>query len=130
MTWELHRSNWLSLSLTFLKRGYIVFLKIILLCASQVALVVKNPSVNAGNQEMYVWSLGLEKSPGGGHRNPLQYSCLKNPMDRGAWQATVHRVTQSKTCLKQLSTHACMHIHVYKMLHYLNVVGKLYFPCK
>ena len=37
----------------------------------------------------------LERSPGGGHGNPLQYSCLKNPMDRGIWPATVHRVAKS-----------------------------------
>jgi len=37
----------------------------------------------------------LERSPGGGHGNPLQYSCLKNPMDRGTWPATVHRVAKS-----------------------------------
>ena len=43
--------------------------------------------------------------PGGGYGNPLQYSCLENPMDRGAWQATVHRVAQSRTQLKRLSTH-------------------------
>ena len=40
---------------------------------------------------------GLERSLGGMHDNPLQYSCLENPMDRGAWQATVHRVTKSQT---------------------------------
>ena len=39
----------------------------------------------------------LERSPGGGHGNPLQYSCLENPMDRGAWWATVHGVTKSRT---------------------------------
>ena len=39
---------------------------------------------------------GLGKSPGGDHGNPLQYSCLENPMDRGAWQATVHGVTKSQ----------------------------------
>ena len=50
--------------------------------------------------------LGLGKSPGGGHGNPLQYSCLENPMDRGDWQAAVHRVTQSWAWLKQLNTHA------------------------
>ena len=44
-------------------------------------------------------------SPGGGHGNPLQYPCLENPMDRGAWQATVHRVTKSQTQLKRLGTH-------------------------
>ena len=46
---------------------------------------------------------GLGRSPGGGHGNPLQYYCLENPMDRGTWQATVHRVTQSQTQLKWLS---------------------------
>ena len=43
---------------------------------------------------------GSGRSPGGGHSNPLQYSCLENPMDRGAWWTTVHRVTQSQTQLK------------------------------
>ena len=43
---------------------------------------------------------------GGGDGNPLQYSCLENPMDRGAWWATVHRVEKSQTQLKQLSMHA------------------------
>ena len=40
---------------------------------------------------------GLGRSPGEGNGNPLQYSCLENPMDRGAWQATVHRVAESDT---------------------------------
>ena len=40
---------------------------------------------------------GLGRFPGGGHGNPLQYSCLENPMDRGAWRATVHGVTESDT---------------------------------
>ena len=47
---------------------------------------------------------GFGRSPGGGHSNPLQYSCLENPMDRGVWQATVHRVSKNQTQLKQLST--------------------------
>ena len=47
---------------------------------------------------------GLGRSPGGGYDNPLQYSCLENPTDRGAWWATVHRVRQSRTPLKRLST--------------------------
>ena len=50
---------------------------------------------------------GSGRSPGGEHGNPLQYSCLKNLMDRGTWWATIHRVTKSRTRLKQLSTHAC-----------------------
>ena len=49
---------------------------------------------------------GLGRSPGGGHVNPLQYSCLENPRDRGPWQATVHGVIQSQTQLKRLSMHA------------------------
>ena len=48
---------------------------------------------------------GSERSPGGRHGNPCQYSCLENPRDRGAWQATIHRVTKSWTVLKQLSMH-------------------------
>ena len=47
---------------------------------------------------------GSGRSPGGGHGNPLQYSCLENLMDRGAWQATVHGVARSQTWLKQLNT--------------------------
>ena len=50
---------------------------------------------------------GSGRSPGGEHGNPLQYSCLKNLRDRGTWWATIHRVTKSRTRLKQLSTHAC-----------------------
>ena len=48
---------------------------------------------------------GLGRSPAGGHSNPLQYSCLENPMDRRVWWATVHRVTKSRTQLKQLIMH-------------------------
>ena len=48
---------------------------------------------------------GSERFPRGRHGNPLQYSCLENPMDRGAWQSTIHRVTKSQAWLKWLSTH-------------------------
>ena len=64
---------------------------------SQVVLVVKNLPANAGDTGLIP---GLGRSPGGGHGNPLQYSCLENPMNRGVWQATVHRVTKSWTRLK------------------------------
>ena len=47
--------------------------------------------------------LGVGRSPGEGNGNPLQFSCLENPKDRGAWQAAVHSVTKSQTQLKQLS---------------------------
>ena len=49
---------------------------------------------------------GSERSPGEGNGNPLQYSCLENPMDRGAWQTIVHGVAKNRTRLKLLSTHA------------------------
>ena len=48
---------------------------------------------------------GLGRFPGGEHINPIQYFCLENPMDKGAWWATVYRVPQSQACLKQLSMH-------------------------
>ena len=70
--------------------------------ASHVALVVKNPLANAGDvTSVTEWG----RSSGGSHNNPLQYSYLENPMDRGAWWATVHRVAKSQTQLKRLSTH-------------------------
>ena len=53
---------------------------------------------------------GLGRSPGGGHGNPLQYSCLENPIDRGAWWATFHGVAKSQTRLKQLSIHAAQSV--------------------
>ena len=66
----------------------------------QAVLVVKNPPVHAGNVGDVGSIPGLGRSTGGGQVHPLQYSCLGNPMDRGAWWATVHRVTQSQTRLK------------------------------
>ena len=68
--------------------------------ASQVALVVKNLSANAGDVRDKSSVPGLGRSPGEGNGNPLQYSCVENPMDRGAWRATVHRVRQSWARLK------------------------------
>ena len=65
--------------------------------ASQVALVVKNPPANAGDVRHAGSIPMLERSRGGGHGNPLQYSCLENPMDRGAWWAIVYRLTKNQT---------------------------------
>ena len=67
-------------------------------------LVIKKPPVNAGDTRDNVYDPWAGKIPGEGNGNPLQYSCLENPMDRGAWQATVHRVTNSWMWLKQPST--------------------------
>ena len=60
---------------------------------------------------------GLERFPGGGFGNPLQYSSLENPMDRGAWWAAVHRVTRSQTQLKRLSARARAHTHTHTHTH-------------
>ena len=62
---------------------------------SQVELVVKNLPTDAGNVRDEGLIPGSGRSPGGGHDNPLQYSCLESSMDRGAWWATVHGVTES-----------------------------------
>ena len=62
-----------------------------------MALVIKNPPANVGDVRDAVSIPGSGRSPGGGYGNPLQYSCLENPMDSGAWQATVYRVPKSLT---------------------------------
>ena len=59
--------------------------------------MVKNPPSNAGEAGNVGLIPGLGRSPGGGHGNPLQYSCLENPMDREAWWAIVHGVANSQT---------------------------------
>ena len=64
--------------------------------ASQVALVVKNLPANAGDIRAMDLIPCAGRSPGGGHGNPLQYTCKQNFLDRGAWRATVHGITQSQ----------------------------------
>ena len=73
--------------------------------ASQVVLVLKNLLTNAGDVRDADLIPGWGRSPGEGHGNPLQYSCLESPMNREAWQDTVHGVLNSWTRLKRLSTH-------------------------
>ena len=70
--------------------------------ASQVVLMVKNLPANADRHKRCRFDPGLGRSPGGGHSNPPQYSCLKSPMDRGAWWAMIQWVTWSWTWLKWL----------------------------
>ena len=76
--------------------------------ASQVVQSVKIPPARQEMQEKRVRSLVREDPLGGGHGNPLQYSCLENSMDRGAGRAKVHGVTKSQTLPKQPSMHAQM----------------------
>ena len=64
-----------------------------------MAQLVKNPLANEGDSRDMGSICGLGRSPGEGNGNSLQYSCLKNPMDRGAWWAIVHGVTKSQTQL-------------------------------
>ena len=66
--------------------------------------MVKNPPANAGDTGDVSLIAGSGRSPGGGNGTPLQYSCLGNPMDRGAWWATVQGVTKSQTRLSTAHT--------------------------
>ena len=69
--------------------------------------MAKNPPGNTGDIRDGGSISGSGRTPGKGHGNPLQYSGLENPMDRGVWQAKVHRVAKSQTQLKQIKMHAC-----------------------
>ena len=75
---------------------------LLVVSASLVAQLVKESTCIEGD---LCSILGFERSPGGGHGNPLQYSCLESPMDSGGWRATVHGVTESDTT--ELSTAVC-----------------------
>ena len=81
--------------------------------ASHVALIVKNLSASAREVKEAGLIPGSGRSPGGGHGNPLQYSCLEKPMDRGAWWATIHMVAQSDT------TEVIQHARMYNITFYL-----------
>ena len=76
--------------------------------ASLVAHIVKNPPANAGDARDMGSIPGSGRPPREGNGNPLQDSCLDKPMDKGAWQSTVHGVAQSRPRLKQLSTCTCV----------------------
>ena len=71
-----------------------------------MALVVKNPPANAGDLRDTGSIPGLRRFPRGGNGNPLQYSCLENPMDRKAWWSTVHGVVKSWTSEKAMAPHS------------------------
>ena len=79
----------------------------------QMALVVKHPPANSGDIRDTGLIPGSRRFPGGGHSNPLQYSCLKNPMNREAWQAIVHRVAKSQTCMHAVCNRLCRSPHFY-----------------
>ena len=96
-TWRLPAPGGASRFLTWFR--VLDSMSICVIRAPKVAQVVKNPLVNAEVARDVGWIPGLGRSPRGGNGNPLQYSCLENPMDRGAWWATkseVHGVTESQ----------------------------------
>ena len=84
--------------------------------------VVKNPPANVRDAKDVGSILGSGRSPGGGNGNPLQYSYLENPMDRGAWWTTVHGVAELNTT-EQLSTHTHTHTHT----HYIFTMKRIDF---
>ena len=75
-------------------------------------LVVKNPSSYAGDLRVSGSIPRLGRSPGGGHGKSAQYSCLENPMDRRAWQATVHRIAKLDTAEATWHTHTPLYYHM------------------
>ena len=80
----------------------------------------KEPACQCRRHKRNGFDSWLGRSPGGGHGYPLQYSCLDNPMDRGAWRATVHGVTNSQTRLKWLSMHT--HNSLWKLfVYFINI---------
>ena len=83
--------------------------------------MVKNLPANVGNTRDMGSIPGSGRSSKGGHGKPLQYSCLENSMDRGAWRATIHGVTKS---LIQLSTHALIdqYIHILEYIRYITYI--------
>ena len=102
--------------------------------ALQAALVVKNPPANAGDIRDMVFIPGLGRSPGEGNGNPLHSSCLGNPMDRGAWWATVHGVTENRTWLtdwtttKYVDTFNFIKVWWFLNHHHHKLLGRMGFP--
>ena len=86
------------------------------LWVSRVVLVVENPPADGREVKDSGSVPGSGKCPGGEHGNPLQYSCLENPVDRGAWWLMVHRVTKSWTQLKRISTHTYHIFFIYSFV--------------
>ena len=88
-----------------------------------MALAVKNPPANAAGLRDVDSTPGAGRPPGGGHDNPLQYSCLENPMNRGTWRATVYDVAKTKHIILS-TTHIKLWYNIFKYsyMHYKNIV--------
>ena len=96
---------------------------------SQVVLVVKNTPASSGNTRDPSSIPGSGRSPRGGHGSPLQHSRLENPMDRGAWRVTVHRVAKSWAWLKCRSMLAWI-FGTSDVRYLFHVIGHFYFFCE
>ena len=94
-----------------------------------MGLVVKNLPADAGDATDMGSVSGLGRSPGEGNDNPLQYSCLGNPKDRGAWQATVHRVKKESDTTEHTHTHTQAHRQNSKMAFIILVPWLSMFLC-
>ena len=81
--------------------------------SGMVALVVKNLPINAGDLLYAGLIPGSGRLPREGHGNPCHYSCQEKPMDRGAWQSSIHSVSKSRTQVNQLSMHARYPLNYY-----------------
>ena len=103
-------------------------------CASQVTLIVKNPPTNTGDARDLGVSPGSGRPPREGNGSPLQYSCLENPMDRGAWRAIyiyiciVHGVAKSQTRLSDFHSLTHIYIHIYILIYVCTYVY-IYYIC-
>ena len=84
--------------------------------------MVKNPPAGAGGSRDVGSVPGSGRCPGVGNGYPLQYSCLENSMDRGAWWVIVHGITKSCTCLS-VNTHTHTHTHVRIKVHGISVIS-------
>ena len=93
----------------------LLLISVVLDWTSQEALVVKNSLANAGDIKVVSSIPGSGRSPGGEHGNPLQYSCLENPTDRGVWWATVHGVEKG---LNTIAATVCAHSHGPRLTYY------------
>ena len=101
--------EWAYVSFLFSKYLEVDFLVVWLSAGVPGGTVLKNPPVSAGNTRDTSWILRSRKSPGKGKGNPLQYSCLGNPMDRRAWWVTVHGISKSQTRLS-IHTHGSVYV--------------------
>jgi len=135
------KNNLNSFQIIYIYNTYMYIYTCIHTGASQVTLVVKSPPANTRDARNMNLIPGSGWSPGEGNGSPRQYSCLENPIDRGAWQATAHGVTKSQIWLSihflvfiytsDIYMYICIDVHIYiyirlTLLYTWNIVNQLY----